>query len=56
MAARTIDLTEIAQIAVNVHDLERATAFYRDVLELPLVLQAPGLAFFRCGGVRFATL
>jgi methylmalonyl-CoA/ethylmalonyl-CoA epimerase len=52
MAARTIDLTEIAQIAVNVHDLERATAFYRDVLELPLVLQAPGLAFFRCGGVR----
>ena len=52
MAAPDNELSEIAQIAVNVHDLERATGFYRDVLGLPLVLQAPGLAFFRCGSVR----
>ena len=52
MASQDAELTEIAQIAVNVHDLERATGFYRDVLGLPLVLQAPGLAFFRCGSVR----
>ena len=52
MTAHDAELTEIAQIAVNVHDLERATGFYRDVLGLPLVLQAPGLAFFRCGSVR----
>ena len=52
MAAQDSDITEIAQIAVNVHDLERATGFYRDVLGLPLVLQAPRLAFFRCGSVR----
>jgi methylmalonyl-CoA/ethylmalonyl-CoA epimerase len=52
MAAQDTEFSEIAQIAVNVHDLERATGFYRDVLELPLVLQAPGLAFFRCGSVR----
>jgi methylmalonyl-CoA/ethylmalonyl-CoA epimerase len=52
MAAQDSDITEIAQIAVNVHDLERATGFYRDVLGLPLVLEAPGLAFFRCGTVR----
>jgi methylmalonyl-CoA/ethylmalonyl-CoA epimerase len=45
-------ITEIAQIAINVHDLERAKAFYRDVLGLPLVLEAPGLVFFRCGSVR----
>ena len=52
MSTANTELTDIAQVAVNVHDLERATAFYRDVLGLPLVLQAPGLAFFRCGGVR----
>jgi len=52
MAAPDTDITEIAQIAVNVQDLERAKAFYRDVLGLPLVLEAPGLVFFRCGTVR----
>jgi len=43
----------IGQIAVRVQDLDRAVAFYRDVLELPFLFQAPpGLAFFDCGGVR----
>lgn len=46
-------LSVIGQIAVNVHDLERAVAFYRDVLGMKLLFQAPpNLAFFSCGDVR----
>ena len=46
-------LQEIGQIAVPVADLERAVAFYRDVLGMRFLFQAPpGLAFFDCGGVR----
>jgi predicted enzyme related to lactoylglutathione lyase len=52
MPASATPLIEVAQIAVNVQDLARATAFYRDVLGLPVELEAPGLAFFRCGAVR----
>src|SRR5579871_3601058 len=37
---------------MNVADLERAVAFYRDTLQLPFLFQFPGLAFFDCGGVR----
>ena len=43
-------LERIGQIAVRVLDLPRATAFYRDVLGLPSVMQAPNLAIFDCGG------
>lgn len=47
------NLTRIAQVAVAVKDLDRAVAFYRDVLGLPFLFQAPpGLAFFSIGGVR----
>jgi catechol 2,3-dioxygenase-like lactoylglutathione lyase family enzyme len=43
----------IGQIAVSVSNLERAVAFYRDVLGLKFLFQAPpGLAFFMCGDVR----
>jgi predicted enzyme related to lactoylglutathione lyase len=45
--------TRIGQIAVNIKDLDRAVAFYRDVLGLTFLFQAPpSLAFFDCGGVR----
>ena len=45
--------THIGQIAVTVVDIERATAFYRDVLGLPHLFSAPpGLSFFQCGQVR----
>ncbi len=47
-----IDITQIGQIGINVHDLARAIAFYRDVLALPLLFNVPGLAFFQCGEVR----
>lgn len=44
---------QIGQLAISVQDLARAVAFYRDVLGLPLLFQAPpGLAFFQCGEVR----
>jgi predicted enzyme related to lactoylglutathione lyase len=46
-------LSTIGQIAVPVQDLDRAVEFYRDVLGLPLLFQAPpGLAFFDAGGIR----
>lgn len=45
-------LGPIGQIALPVKDLERATAFYRDMLGLPFLFEAPGMAFFDCGGVR----
>lgn len=46
-------LNEIGQIAVPVSDLGRSVAFYRDVLGIQFLFQAPpGLAFFNCNGVR----
>ncbi len=45
--------TTIGQIAVNVYDVPRAVAFYRDVLGLPLLFEVPpNMAFFMCGTVR----
>lgn len=45
--------TAIGQIGITVQDIDRAVAFYRDTLGLPLLFTAPpGLAFFDCGGVR----
>jgi len=42
------------QIAQGVADLDRAVAFYRDVLQLPLIARfdPPGLAFFDLGSTR----
>jgi predicted enzyme related to lactoylglutathione lyase len=46
-------LGPIGQIAVNVEDIDRAVAFYRDVLGLPFLFQGgPTLAFFNASGVR----
>jgi len=46
-------LSKIGQIAVPVTDLERAVLFYRDLLGMNFLFQAPpGLAFFEVGGVR----
>jgi predicted enzyme related to lactoylglutathione lyase len=48
-----LGLSAIGQINVPVKDLDRAVAFYRDVLGLPFLFQAgPNLAFFDCNGVR----
>lgn len=42
------------QVALHVADMDRAVAFYRDVVGLRLVARfdPPGLAFFDLGGVR----
>ena len=51
-AAAGIGISRLGQIAITVHDVERATAFYRDTLGLTLLFTAGKLAFFDCGGVR----
>jgi methylmalonyl-CoA/ethylmalonyl-CoA epimerase len=46
--------TRVHQIAQRCEDLERAIAFYRDTLGLPLLasFDPPGLAFFDLGNTR----
>lgn len=51
-AADTLEITGVGQIAINCHDVKRATEFYRDKLGLRMLYEFPGLAFFDCGGVR----
>src|SRR5205823_6832531 len=48
----SMGISSIGQISIIVHDQPRATAFYRDVLGLPLLFTAGNMAFFDCGGVR----
>jgi len=46
-------ISAIQQVAVNVKDVERAKAFYRDKLGLRHLFDGgPKLTFFDCGGVR----
>jgi methylmalonyl-CoA/ethylmalonyl-CoA epimerase len=46
-------LGSIGQLALSVPDVAAAVRFYRDVLGLPFLFEAPpSLAFFDCGGVR----
>lgn len=45
-------LLSIGQIAINAKDVPRAVQFYRDVLGIQFMFEAPpSLAFFRCGDV-----
>jgi len=52
MTAEKLRIQAIGQIAINVHDTNRAVEFYRDVLGLKLLFIAGQLAFFDCGGIR----
>jgi methylmalonyl-CoA/ethylmalonyl-CoA epimerase len=47
-----MNLSTIGQIAMNVHDIDRATAFYRDTLGVPFLFAAGAMAFFDCNGTR----
>ena len=51
-ADKNLGLNQIGQIAVNVHEMPRAVAFYRDTLGMRFLFEAPKMAFFDCGGVR----
>jgi catechol 2,3-dioxygenase-like lactoylglutathione lyase family enzyme len=49
----TFRLSQIGQIAVRVHDVDRAARFYRDTLGMRFLFQVENrLAFFDCDGVR----
>jgi predicted enzyme related to lactoylglutathione lyase len=50
--ADAASLGPIMQILVPVADVDRAAAFYADVLGLPLLFRFPGSAFFDAHGVR----
>ena len=45
-------VTGIGQLHISVSDLDVSRRFYRDVLGLPHLFDAPGMAFFDAGGVR----
>jgi predicted enzyme related to lactoylglutathione lyase len=45
-------LSQIGQISMNAHDIDRATAFYADTLQVTLLFRAGHMSFFDCGGVR----
>ena len=50
---RTVSLTKIRQIAVPVTEIVEATRFYREVLGMQHLFDAPPqLSFFDCGGVQ----
>lgn len=50
---KDISLGRIGQIAVNAHDLERATAFYKDKLGMKFLFSVPPkMAFFEADGIR----
>jgi catechol 2,3-dioxygenase-like lactoylglutathione lyase family enzyme len=52
MAAPSSGLSALLQIAMPVKDIERAVAFYRDMLGVPFLFGAGNLAFFDLDGVR----
>jgi methylmalonyl-CoA/ethylmalonyl-CoA epimerase len=53
MANTDLSAASIGQASINVHDVERAVAFYRDALGMRFLFQAgPKMAFFDCAGVR----
>jgi methylmalonyl-CoA/ethylmalonyl-CoA epimerase len=50
---QNISLEQIGQISVNVHDLDRATAFYKEKLRVKHLFSVPPkMAFFDCTGIR----
>ena len=45
-------LGPIGQISMNAKDVDRATAFYKDTLQLPHLFRFGDLSFFDCDGIR----
>lgn len=48
------EINGLGQLHISVSDIDRSTAWYRDVLGLTFLFEVPGqsMAFFDCGGVR----
>src|SRR5690606_12915546 len=49
---RLMAIANLGQVSLVADDVERATAFYRDVLGLVHLFSAGGMSFFDAGGVR----
>jgi methylmalonyl-CoA/ethylmalonyl-CoA epimerase len=48
----SLSLSQIGQVAMNAHDIERAVTFYRDKLGMKhLFTVPPKMAFFDCDGI-----
>ena len=50
-----MQINRVGQVSIEVRDVDRAIKFYRDVLDIPFLFQAPGnpeMAFLDCGGTR----
>jgi methylmalonyl-CoA/ethylmalonyl-CoA epimerase len=48
-----MQIEKIGQIGINVKDIARAKAFYRDVLGMRFLFDGgPKMSFFQCGDVR----
>ena len=47
-----LSLSKIGQVSVTVHDLDRATAFYRDTLGVKHLFTVPKMSLFDCDGLR----
>jgi methylmalonyl-CoA/ethylmalonyl-CoA epimerase len=48
----SLGLGRIVQIAISVRDMARGVRFYRDVVGLTFLFEAPNVAFFDCAGIR----
>lgn len=51
-AAAPFGVSRIGQIAITIHDIDRATAFYRDALGMKMLFAVPGMSFFDAAGIR----
>lgn len=45
-------LKRLGQVALGVGDLQRSVAFWRDMIGMTFLFEAPGIAFFDVAGVR----
>ena len=52
MTNDSFGLRQIGQIRIQVTDVDRAVAFYRDVLGMTFLYAFPGMGFFDVDGVR----
>ena len=47
-----VNLSQIGQISINVHEVDRAVQFYRDKLGIKHLFTIPKMAFFDCAGIN----